>query len=314
MTSHEEMEWVVEECSDPENDENTKAKFEATDKISVQRINLDCDSDMRMIKANNPITSLKHQYFEIRLRVKENYDTRIAVGIATKEAVVDGWPGTSETETVFAYHWDDGKVYAEGNQRGYNGEGSSSDDVVGCGIDSYGFCYMVVNGKRISALQDDPSCKVKAKSIKREIVYPFVAIGCTDTEIVANFGQEKFVYDLTPKTFFDHWIQQLRLSNDLVDNPFLQDFHDITIVSRDEEEIPCHKLVLSLRSNVLRNMIKSQEDGKVKIDGYDASTIKRMINFMYQDVIECEDEDSNNFTLLGMAKEYEKKDWNKWQG
>ena len=55
MTSHEEMEWVVEECSDPENDESTKAKFEAMEKISVKRINLDCDSDMRIIKANNPI-------------------------------------------------------------------------------------------------------------------------------------------------------------------------------------------------------------------------------------------------------------------
>ena len=202
MTSHEEMEWVVEECSDPENDESTKAKFEAMDKISVKRINLDCDSDMRIIKANNPITSLEYQYFEIRLRVKENYDTRMAVGIATKEAIVDGWPGTSESEPVFAYHWDDGKVYAEGSQRGDKGGGSASDDVVGCGIDSYGFCYIVVNGKRLSALQDDPSCKVKAKSIKRNIVYPFVAIGSTDTEIVANFGQEKFVYDLSPKTFF----------------------------------------------------------------------------------------------------------------
>ena len=155
MTSHEVMEWVVEECTDPENDENTKAIFEATDKISVKRINLDSDI-MHMVKANIPITSLEHQYFEVRLRVKENYGTRIAIGIATKEAVVDGWPGTSEKETVFAYHWDDGKVYAEGNQRGYNGVGTSSDDVVGCGIDSYGFCYIVVNGKRISALQDDP--------------------------------------------------------------------------------------------------------------------------------------------------------------
>ena len=52
-----------------------------------------------------------------------------------------------------------------------------------------------------------------------------------------------------------------------------------------------------------------EEEGYIKIDGYNESTIKLMIDFMYFDKIdECE-ETAINVELLKMAKEYEIEDF-----
>ena len=46
-----------------------------------------------------------------------------------------------------------------------------------------------------------------------------------------------------------------------------------------------------------------QEDGKINIEGYNASTIKQMLRFMYSDYVECQ-EYSTDLELLAMAKEF----------
>ena len=47
--------------------------------------------------------------------------------------------------------------------------------------------------------------KIKAISMEREMVYPFISLGDSDTEIIANFGQKEFIYYCNPTTFWDHW-------------------------------------------------------------------------------------------------------------
>ena len=297
MVFYNDMEWI--ENLDTEN--NEEAKFEVVDKILVRRIKPNEDTEMYAIQTNIPITSLDNQYFEIKIRKNKNYDSRIAFGISSKNinSVVQGWPGTSDNETVFAYHWDGGNIYTEGNCYSGNPESPEHKDVVGCGIDSHGFCYITVNGKRLR--QDG---KIKAISMEREMVYPFISLGDSDTEIIANFGQKEFIYYCKPTTFWDHWTSQMRQANKEDDKPFMGQCHDLTLISKDEENIPCHRLVLCLRSRVFKQMIESQEDEKINIEGYNASTIKQMLHFLYTDSIEFQ-EDSTNFELLEMAKEFE---------
>ena len=300
MGSFNDMEWI----ENLETENYGDSKFEVVDKTLVRRIKQNEDSEMYSIQTNNPITDLDFQYFEMKLKNTKGYDGRIAFGIATKDmnTVVNGWPGTDDNETVFAYHWDGGSIYSEGKSYSGYGDSPQSKDVVGCGIDYHGFCFITVNGKKLS--QDG---KIKAVSKNKKMIYPFISIGDTDIEIITNFGQEEFVYDSKPGKFWEHWISQMRQAKKEEDKSFFGECHDLTLISKDEEEIPCHRLVLCLRSKVFRQMIESQEDGRINIDGYNASTIKEMLHFMYTDSIEWREE-SINFDLLTMAKEFEVND------
>merc|ERR1719461_759862 len=78
----------------------------------------------------------------------------------------------------------------------------------------------------------------------------------------------------------------------------LQDLHlsedssDITIIC-DDEKFPCHKFILSARSDVFKTMLsmpdsKEQLDGIIKIDDVSAQTMKTLLKFMYKDDLEIE--------------------------
>ena len=91
----------------------------------------------------------------------------------------------------------------------------------------------------------------------------------------------------------------------------LQDLHlsedssDITIIC-DDEKFPCHKFILSSRSDVFKTMLampdsKEQQDGVISIDDVSAKTMRTFLKFMYKDDLEIEEIDCN---LLMAAEKY----------
>ena len=81
---------------------------------------------------------------------------------------------------------------------------------------------------------------------------------------------------------------------------------DVTIIC-DEEKFPCHKTILSARSDVFKVMFsmpdsKEQQHGVVKIDDVSAKTMKTFLKFMYTDDLEEEEIDCN---LLIAADKYD---------
>ena len=94
--------------------------------------------------------------------------------------------------------------------------------------------------------------------------------------------------------------------NQLIEKLFLnQDKSDIKIVC-DDEEFPCHKFILSARSDVFETMLSTKEsreelEGILKIEDISAHTMRTFLNFMYKDALKNEDIDSN---LLLAAEKY----------
>jgi len=91
----------------------------------------------------------------------------------------------------------------------------------------------------------------------------------------------------------------------------LQDLHlnedssDITIIC-DDEKFPCHKFILSSRSDVFKTMLemtdfKEQQDGMIRIDDVSAKTMRTFLKFVYKDDLEIEEIDCN---LLIAAEKY----------
>ena len=315
MVSYNEFEWL----NRIDDEDETDPKFEVIDRSTVRRNSKqyeDNEKGFHIIQTNHPITSLEHPYFEIRLKrngVHFKYDI-LLVGLAGlnikvyhdeyyREAnlVVDG--------VMICYDFKD-LIHGESHRLeiDYDAEKKfEKGDVVGFGITSDGFGFMTINGKLIE------HTRIEAK----DDMYPFICASQTDSEIVANFGRDFFLWDsenvlnLYPKptSFADHWKMQTGVVKKEQDRSFFEKYHDLEIVSRDDVKIPCHRLVLGLRSQVLQNMIDSQEDGSIKIDGYNELTIKQIIDFMYYDEIDVNQEDAINVELLEMAKEYEIKDF-----
>ena len=84
-----------------------------------------------------------------------------------------------------------------------------------------------------------------------------------------------------------------------------EDSGDITIVC-DNEKFPCHKFILSARSDVFKTMLsmpnsKEQLDGIIKIDDVSAQTMRTFLKFMYKDELEITEIDCN---LLIAAEKY----------
>ena len=94
--------------------------------------------------------------------------------------------------------------------------------------------------------------------------------------------------------------------NQLMEKLFLnEDKSDIKIVC-DEEEFPCHKFILSARSDVFETMFATKEsreelEGILKIEDISAHTMRTFLNFMYKDALNTEDIDSH---LLLAAEKY----------
>ena len=132
-----------------------------------------------------------------------------------------------------------------------------------------------------------------------QCVYPLITLGDTDTEVVANFGTEEFLYQ-HPKTFWNDWLNQLKGSKQSGDLVFFSSCNDFTIISKDGEGIGCHRLVLLIRSKVLLEKIESSNENEIQLD-YDAKVIKLILNFMYTDKIDC-GEDFDKSVILDLLQ------------
>merc|ERR1712150_122044 len=74
----------------------------------------------------------------------------------------------------------------------------------------------------------------------------------------------------------------------------------------DEKEIGCHRIILSVRSNVFKAMFKpdKNKEDKIRISEFEGSTIRQMIKFIYTDQVD-QNEDNVDFDLLAIAHKYE---------
>ena len=315
MLSCDEFEWV----NRIDDEDDTDPKFEVIDKSTVRRKQDENDDrKFHIIQANHPITSLRHPYFEMKGFYSPN--DILLVGLASKGLKMkndyysrrygydlDYLDNLDGSFICYDCYHEDHTIWSTElmNTAEFVKESTEimfkTGDVVGFGITPDGFIFMTKNGKSI-----EMQTRIEAK----DSIYPFICAGQTDSEIVANFGRDFFlldsekILDLYPKPtcFADHWKMQTKYHD-------FEEYHDLEIVSRDDVKIPCHRLVLGLRSQVLKNMIDSQEEGYIKLDGYNGSIIKLMIDFMYYDKIDEYGETAINVELLKMAKEYEIEDF-----
>ena len=106
------MEWVIQ---DSPNKDNTP-HFAIVEKNTVRKVWDDSASDLKSILANNPVTDLKYNYFEVSFRERTKHSNEIAIGLASKKIKVDGWPGDDDDEPAVAYHCSDGDIYLGGGR------------------------------------------------------------------------------------------------------------------------------------------------------------------------------------------------------
>ena len=291
--------------------------FEVVEKVTIRKAKY-CYNTVTIL-ANNPITTLDTDYFEVKLLEKDSdhdetwesgSETLIAIGLGPKDFNLDFgglMPGESIDDPSIVYHCGDGQIFYDGSPHIGNPVNPSVNDVIGCGVDYYGYCYFTVNGKRLEAQES-------SRQVNDMILYPLITLGRTNTEIIANFGQDAFLYK-QPKQIkiFGQWMEEMRNSKKSGSHVFHNHLTDVTLVSGrsynssglvsgDGEEFSCHKLVLSLRSPVFKEMVKVSSI--INVGEFDATTVKQMINFLYTDSIEWDDE-SINYKLLDIAKKYE---------
>ena len=79
---------------------------------------------------------------------------------------------------------------------------------------------------------------------------------------------------------------------------------DVTVISKDEDEIQCHGLILSVRSKVFETILEptKKSENTINIKDFDTSTIRKMLRYIYTDTV---DEDEIDIDLLAIADMYQ---------
>ncbi|KAK5992403.1 Ran-binding protein 9 [Cladobotryum mycophilum] len=124
-------------------------------------------------------------YFEVRILSGKREDTTIAIGFSTKAAATSrpvGWEAES-----WGYHGDDGRCFTGQNIGRHYGPTFNHGDVVGCGVNFRDrTAFFTKNGVKL----DDAFHDIKGK------LYPSVSLKKPGEEILVNFGQEPFIYNI----------------------------------------------------------------------------------------------------------------------
>ena len=84
-----------------------------------------------------------------------------------------------------------------------------------------------------------------------------------------------------------------------------QDFCDVTLVCEDNQQIPCHRVILATSSPLLKAMIRSSQHSHPMIYfmGVKARDLARMVDFIYKDRVQVYQSDLTDFlTLAEMLK------------
>ena len=206
----------------------------------------------------------------------------------------------STLKDSYTYHGNSGKAWHDsiGN---ICGDPLTNKDVVGCGVDLEKNCvFFTKNGEKLDFTFDlTQECEW----------YPMVGFNGDASRVLLNFGSKPFLHQPnkispksfpTPESFLENWSSHVNSASNSSENGYLEEFSDMTLVSKDGVEIKCHRLILSVRSKVLKAMIDpATNDGNIiHMKDFDSKTIRNMLCFMYCDKVKDEDIDME---LLALA-------------
>ena len=266
------------------------------------------------VMGNQAIGTLESQYFELSFKNKMVDKDRIvryfAFGLG-KELPACGNPdewGWEHRKNCVCFHLDNFRIRNRDKYLFYTDEDENSEDmdmwltrlendIFGCGIDPFGKIYFTCNGKLIEFKHE-----FEAIDEKYENMHPFISLGMQDIEIIANFGQQHFLYNPNRSLAYA-WRKETRY---ITCSDHLK---DVTLVSTyfpdDHQPIKCHGLVLSCRSNFFKEMFENEGFKNRTIEIPEPNwQILKMLSFMYTDSIDVDDEDCGPCHLLPLAVKY----------
>ncbi|KAI9662379.1 MAG: hypothetical protein M1821_008546 [Bathelium mastoideum] len=138
------------------------------------------------IRANHPIPiSAETFYYEVDIR-RTGPLHLIGIGLCRPETPTWGMPGSRKTS--WGYHGDDGAKFhhTDGVGVAYS-EKYGGGDTIGCGINTKaGQMFFTKNGSYLGI----------AFTKVRGMLFPVIGVGEHETEVKANFGSERFRYDV----------------------------------------------------------------------------------------------------------------------
>ena len=141
--------------------------------------------DAASVRSNNSIPkSCGIYYFEIKV-VSKGRNGYIGVGLSSRKGPNNQLPGMEKNS--YGYHGDDGFIYPGCHTGKPYGPLYSTNDFIGCGLNTItNTCFYTKNGIFLgNAFQNVPTN-----------LYPTVGLQTTGETIAANFGQEKFIFDI----------------------------------------------------------------------------------------------------------------------
>ena len=141
--------------------------------------------DAASVRANNSIPkSCGIYYFEIKI-LSKGRDGYIAIGLSSRKAATNRLPGMEKNS--YGYHGDNGCIFPGCHLGKSYGPTYTTSDSIGCGLNTItNTCFYTKNGIFLgNAFQNVPAN-----------FYPTVGLQTTGETIAANFGQEKFIFDI----------------------------------------------------------------------------------------------------------------------
>ena len=149
-------------------------------------LNYNNHDDVGAIRASNPIPpQCGIYYYEIEVICRGKYG-KIAIGLTAKGTNLGRQPGWDAS--TFGYHGDDGRCF---NNQGYGekfGPTFGANDIIGCGLNLQNkTCFFTKNGNFLgAAFKDMPTISL----------YPTIGLHSKNEQVVVNFGQKPFKYNI----------------------------------------------------------------------------------------------------------------------
>ncbi|XP_022949103.1 ran-binding protein M homolog [Cucurbita moschata] len=177
-----------EECPTELNTINSSGGFllVTTDKLSVKYTNVNLHGhDVGVVQANKP-APIKRLVYYFEIHVKDaGAKGQIAIGFTTESFKMRRQPGWEPNSC--GYHGDDGLLYRGLGKKEPFGPTYTSGDTVGAGINytSQEF-FFTKNGIVVGAVEKD----------MKGPLFPTIAVHSQNEEVLVNFGQKPFAFDL----------------------------------------------------------------------------------------------------------------------
>ncbi|KAJ6440346.1 RanBPM [Purpureocillium lavendulum] len=205
-------------------------------------------------------------YFEVQIVYGKRDDTTISIGFSARNTALSravGWEPES-----WGYHGDDGRTYTGQNIGRNYGPTFSLGDVIGCGVNFRDHtAFFTKNGVKLGTAFTD---------VVRSKLYPTVSMKKTGEQVMANFGQCPFVYNIDDMVREQREKIQMEISatdtsrlepgmngTDLIQTLVLQFLqHDgyVETARAFAEDIKAQKEALNLDPNVKVDGINIQDD------------------------------------------------------